>query len=340
MTDASPEAFAAAAGLRYTTSESDPSIWRKRWGRGFTYVTHAGERLPRRHPRRRQIDALALPPAWTDVWITPFDDGHLQSTGYDDLGRKQYRYHETWSQARRRLHDQRLAAFGAALPGLRAHVDQLLTDATRPTRDVVHAAAVRLLDLAAPRVGNPGSARRFDTRGLTTLTADDADLGRRRIHLAFLGKGGIEREVTVHDRDLARVLRRADGIDDDEHLFAWREDGEVGHVTARSLNAFLREHGAPCVHAHLFRSWHASVGALEALHGLPAGSSVVQALDPVATRLGHTVTTCRNHYVHHRLEAAWSAGDLPDRAPERDGLDRWEALLQRCLEQGPLADAA
>jgi DNA topoisomerase-1 len=331
-----PRAFAAAAGLRYTESERDPAIWRRRWGRGFTYVTDAGERLARRHPRRREIEALALPPAWTDVWITPFSDGHLQSTGYDDAGRKQYRYHERWSQARRRWHDAHLLAFGRCLPALRAHVDDTLGGAGRPTYDVVHAAAVRLLDHAAPRVGNLASAQRFGTRGLTTLTTEHAELTRRRVRLSFLGKGRIEREVAVHDPQLSRLLRAAQSHDD-EHLFSWREGGEEGHVTGASLNAYLRDHGCDEVHAHLFRSWHATVGALQALATLPEGGSVVSALQPVAERLGHTVATCRGHYVHHRLEALHGSGGLavlPDTVV--DGLDPWEARLLTLLAEGPL----
>jgi len=311
-----PRAFAMNIGLRYSVSGETPGIHRHPWGRGFTYVDDRGRRLSPDHPRRREIQQLAIPPAWRQVWISAWSDGHLQATGHDDADRRQYRYHDLWTRARRDWHDRRLLAFAQALPRLRARIHRTLENADESTRCVVHAAAVRLLDHIAIRVGNPSSTCAHGTRGLTTLRDVDTHLTRRAVRLSYLGKGEVERSVRVVDATLAGILRKAD--DCDPHLLAWQDDGGRGHVTGASLNAFLQDLAGEDVHAHRFRSWQATVGVLAQLRARTAPDSasaassvVIDVVAPVAERLGHTVATCRDHYVHHAVEPWWREGRLP-----------------------------
>jgi DNA topoisomerase-1 len=335
--DLDHRAFAEEIGLRYTESETEPAIRRRGRGRGFTYVGPSGQVLPKGHPRRREIEALAIPPAWRQVWVSPWADGHLQATGYDDAGRKQYRYHERWQAERKHLRDGLLVRFGYCLPSLRRHVDELLED-TRPTYDVVHAAAVRLLDRTGIRVGNDASVEQFDTRGLTTLTNAEAALGRRSVTLSFQGKGAVDQTVTVRDPQLAAVLRKAEDLD--PYLFAWEEGGTSGRVTGASLTAFLRERSEPFVHPHMFRSWIATVGMVAALSALAPESSkrkakaaIIAAATPLAEALGHTVPMCRSSYVHACVEDLWMAGGLRGLRPVAvDGLDADERLALAALE--------
>ena len=335
--DLDHRAFAEEIGLRYTESETEPSIRRRRHGRGFTYVGPSGRVLAKSNPRRREVESLAIPPAWRDVWVSPWSDGHLQATGYDEAGRKQYRYHDKWQAERKHSRDGLLVRFAHCLPSLRQHVDELL--ATRqPTYDVVHAAAVRMLDLTGIRVGNEPSVERFDTRGLTTLTNAEAELGRRSVTLSFQGKGAVALQVTVRDPQLAAVLRHAEDLD--PYLFSWTEGDETGHVTGASLASFLREHSEPFVHPHLFRAWIATVGVIAALARLEpetskrkAKAAIIAAASPVAEALGHTVSMCRSSYVHACVEEMWMEGRMRDVRPVAlDGLDEDEQLALAVLE--------
>ena len=335
--DLDHRAFAEEIGLRYTQSETEPSIRRRRHGRGFTYVGPSGRVLSKSNPRRREVESLAIPPAWRDVWVSPWAEGHLQATGYDDAGRKQYRYHDKWQAQRKHLRDDLLVRFGYCLPSLRAKVDSLLED-RQPTYDVVHAAAVRTLDLTGIRVGNEASVERFDTRGLTTLTNAEAELGRRSVTLSFQAKGSVEQTVTVQDPQLAAVLRHAEDLD--PYLFSWTESGEIGRVTGASLAAFLREHSEPFVHPHLFRSWIATVGVIAALSQVEPESSkrkakaaIIAATTPVAEALGHTVSMCRSSYVHACVEEMWMDGTLQQLRPVAlKGLEKDEQLALAVLE--------
>lgn len=318
MTD-DPMAFAAAIGLRYVRSEVPPAVERRRCGRGFTY-RRDGVTLSRRDPRRKEIQSLAIPPAWTSVWICPWGDGHLQATGYDDADRKQYRYHTVWSEARRRWKDGQLLEFGQALPGLRREVDRLLAGSPDPTEEVMHAAAARLLDATAIRVGNRRSVEEMGSQGLTTLTTDEVEFRRRGLSLSFIGKGGAERELTVDAPALADVLRAA-AEDDRDELFTWREDDRSGCVTGASLNGFLKGRMGPGHHAHLFRSWHATTSVIRGLKKRDpqvddSTAVIIEVVEPVAEALGHTVSTCRSHYIHHDLEESWRRGALQDLEPD------------------------
>lgn len=314
-----PEEVARAIGLRYVRSGSEPRISRRRCGRGFTYTHSETGTIPRGHPDRPRLDAMVLPPAWSEVWICPWPDGHLLATGRDTQGRRQYRYHERWSTARRELHDATLVPFASRLPRLRSRVRDLLDDPATSQNDRMHALAARLLDETGVRVGNPDSVTAHGTRGLTTLTEEHVEIDDGRLVLSFPGKGGLERALEVEDARLVESVRDA-AENDEEYLFGWSENGSSGQVTGPSLNRFLRASLGPDAHAHQFRSWICTWRTLAGLRdATPKGSvsTLLEVLEPIATDLGHTCNTARSHYLHHLVEPAWMADRLPRPHPVR-----------------------
>lgn len=305
---------AVAPGL-HRSSDERPGIRRVRRGRGFAYVGPDGRPL-RDEAALARIRALAIPPAYTDVWICPDADGHLQATGRDARGRKQYRYHAAWREARERDKFAQLAAFGTALPRLRRRVARdLAADRSRlrrgdasPSRGAVLAALVRLLDTTYARIGNDEYARENGSYGLTTLRNGHARVEGARVLLSFKGKSGQHHALEVVDPQVAAVVRRCQGLPG-RALFEWRDDdGAVRTLSSDDVNAYLREASGVDVSAKVFRTWHASALALDLLRGVTSdrGCSRHQinaVLADVAGRLGNTVAVCRKSYVHPQLLA-------------------------------------
>jgi len=315
---ADPAAVAADAGLRYV-SDTRPGIRRVRSGRGFRYVDPHGETV--RSPAvRDRIRALAIPPAWTDVWICPTADGHIQATGRDARGRKQYRYHDRWRQVRDADKFERLGHFGLALGPLRATVDAHLQRPGALDRDKVLALVVRLLDETLVRVGNAEYAATNESYGLTTLGPEHVEIHGSEVTFAFVGKGGLEHEVSVSDRRLARLVRRCHELGGQE-LFAWTDPaGHVVDVGSSDVNAWLREQTGELVSAKDFRTWGATVVATETLAelGPPASAKeaeahVLAAIDNAAARLGNTRAVARASYVHPVVPDSHREGSLHER---------------------------
>jgi DNA topoisomerase-1 len=335
-------ATAQLAGLRYTSDEQ-AGIRRARKGRGFTYVDRDG--VPVRDDRELdRIRRLAIPPAWTDVWISPSPLGHIQATGRDARGRKQYRYHERWREVRDEAKYGRLADFAKALPRIRARVD---ADLSRPgiPRERVLATAVRILDETFIRVGNAEYARDNGSFGLTTLRSKHVEVVGSRITFRFRGKSGKDHEVDVRDRRLARVVARLEQLPGQE-LFRYLDDqGEAHTIESEDVNAYLREISGEDLSAKDFRTWAGTVVAARALAELGAakneriaGKRIVQAIDIVAGRLGNTRAVCRKCYIHPGVLDAYAANDLPAalRRPEktrkgREGLSTHEAAVAAML---------
>jgi len=318
-------ATAQLAGLRYTTDEQ-PGIRRQKKGRGFTYVDRDG--VPVRDAGElRRIRSLAIPPAWTDVWISPSGLGHIQATGRDARGRKQYRYHERWREVRDEAKYGRLGDFARALPRIRARVD---ADLGRPgvPRERVLATAIRVLEETFMRVGNVEYARANGSFGLTTLRAKHVDVDGSRITFRFRGKSGKDHEVDVRDQRLARVVAKLEQLPGQE-LFQYRDDdGELHTIGSDDVNEYLREISGEDLSAKDFRTWAGTVLAARALAELGpakneriANKRIVQAVDVVAARLGNTRAVCRKCYVHPGVLDAYAGGDLPAalRKPERTG---------------------
>jgi DNA topoisomerase I len=316
-------AAAQSAGLRYTSDEQ-AGVRRLRKGRGFTYLDPDGARV-RDEVDLRRIRRLAIPPAWTDVWISPNPLGHIQATGRDARGRKQYRYHERWREVRDEAKYGRLTDFAKALPRIREQVAADLAKSGIP-RERVLATAIRILEQTFMRVGNVEYARANGSFGLTTLRSKHVDVEGSRIVFRFRGKSGKDHEVDVRDRRLARVVAQLEQLPGQE-LFRYRDDdGELRMISSDDVNAYLREISGEDLTAKDFRTWAGTVLAARALAQLgPARNEriarkrVVEAIDVVSARLGNTRAVCRKAYVHPGILDAYAAGDLPPalRRPEK-----------------------
>jgi DNA topoisomerase-1 len=332
---------AQLAGLRYTSDEQ-PGIRRRRKGRGFTFIDPEG--VPVRDDAEiRRIRRLAIPPAWTDVWISPSPLGHIQATGRDARGRKQYRYHERWREVRDEAKYGRLTEFARALPRIRARVE---ADLARPgiPRERVLATAVRILDETFIRVGNAEYARENGSFGLTTLRSKHVEVVGSRIVFRFRGKSGKEHEVDVRDRRLAGVITRLEQLPGQELFRYLDDDGVLRTIESEDVNAYLREVTGEDVTAKEFRTWAGTVLAARALAGVgPARNEriarkhIVEAIDVVAARLGNTRAVCRKCYVHPAVLDAYAAGDLPvalrraEKARRGHGLSSHEAAVATML---------
>jgi DNA topoisomerase-1 len=324
-----PAESADDAGLRYVT-DTNPGISRRRAGRGFVYLDHRGHRV-KDQATLDWIRSLAIPPAWTDVWICSSRRGHLQATGRDARGRKQYRYHPDWRAQRDKVKYDRMIAFGQALPRMRRRVGR---DLRRPglPRERVLAVVVRLLEKTGVRVGNEEYARDNRSFGLTTLRDRHAKVGSRRIRFRFRGKGGKEGEVDVSDARLARIVGRCQDLPGQE-LFAYLdEEGEVRTIGSADVNDYIREISGHDFTAKDYRTWAATVLAARSLaSGEPAPTvagakrDVVRAVERVAGWLGNTPAVSRKSYVDPMVIDAYLEGEAIRNGSEAAVL----ALLRR-----------
>lgn len=342
---AEPAACAKSAGLCYV-SDQRPGIQRRRRGRGFEYVEPAGRPVRDRETLAR-IARLAIPPAWTEVWICPDPQGHLQATGRDARGRKQYRYHPRWSAVRDETKFERLLELAAALPGLRRRIAR---DLGRPglPREKVLAAVVRLLERTLVRVGNDEYARENESFGLTTLRNRHARVRGVEVRFRFRGKSGVEHEIALADRRLARIIRRCQELPHQELFNYLDADGELRDVSSEDVNQYLRNATGRDFTAKDFRTWAGTVLCARALRQLgPASSTgranknIVAAIREVAAELGNTQAVCRRAYIHPEVLAAYLAREVaeveldrrPGRAGARRGLDADEQALVRLLRR-------
>jgi DNA topoisomerase-1 len=297
-----PAIAARHAGLRYVT-DREPGIRRKRTGRYFTYIGPDGQTI--RDPRTRErITSLAIPPAWTDVWICPSPRGHLQATGRDAKGRKQYRYHPRWREVRDETKFDRMIAFGEALPLLRRRVAD---DLARPglPREKVLATIVRLLETTLIRVGNQEYARQNHSFGLTTMRNGHVQVNGSTIAFAFRGKSGKKHRIDLRDPHLARIVKRCRDLPGYELFQYVDERGQRHPVGSADVNDYLRAITGQDFTAKDFRTWFGTVLAARALEEVGAFDSeaqakanMVQAVAAVAERLGNTPAICRKCYVH------------------------------------------
>lgn len=316
----------APRGLVYVNDKS-PGICRMRRGTGFVYRRTDGSPL-RDADELLRIAKLAIPPAYSQVWICPLPNGHLQATGRDARGRKQYRYHAEWRVARDVGKFDRLREFGAALPRIRARVarDLAAPVGKRVLRETVLAAVVRLLDKTLVRVGNDEYARTNGSFGLTTLRNRHAAVSGGALTLRFRGKSGVDHDVGLVDARVARVVKRCQALPG-QALFQYLDaDGLPHALGSADVNDCLREASEGEFTAKDFRTWHGSVFALQLWRALdpaeaaaPTLAGTKRLLGEVAARLGNTVAVCRKAYVHPRV-LALLAGELtmaPGRAATR-----------------------
>ncbi len=309
-----PESAAVSAGLRYV-ADAHPGLRRRRSGQGFGYRRPDGSRLSDRATLKR-IRALAIPPAWTDVWICPFGDGHLQATGRDARGRKQYRYHPRFRDVRDNTKYEHVVAFADALPTLRAKVSAHMALPGLPREKVV-ATVVHLLDKTLIRVGNDDYARQNKSYGLTTLKSRHVEVEGSEIRFRFTGKSGKQWSLKIKDRRIAKIIRACQELPGQELLQYRGEDGSIQDVTSNDVNTYLREMTGQDITAKDFRTWAGTVLAAIALKEVESFDSAAQAkrnlraaIEQVAARLGNTPTICRKCYVHPEVLNAYLDGTL------------------------------
>jgi DNA topoisomerase-1 len=322
---------------------------RRRSGRGFAYADHAGTTV---HDQRtlRRIRALAIPPAWTNVWICAAENGHLQATGRDARGRKQYRYHPRWRQVRDETKYERMLFFGKALPLIRGQVEADLARSGMP-RERVLATVVRLLEATLMRVGNEEYARANHSFGLTTLTDRHVDVDGSRIRFHFRGKSGKAHDITLSDRKIARLVHRCRDLPG-QHLFQYLdESGTPQPVESADVNEYLRTITGQDFTAKDFRTWAGTLLAAQQLRSPPPPADEAEpgaapapalgvAIASVAARLGNTVAVCRKSYIHPAVLQAYREPELRDRwirecerGESADHLARDESALVRYLAE-------
>ncbi|HKV09178.1 MAG TPA: DNA topoisomerase IB [Thermoanaerobaculia bacterium] len=343
-----PVESAKAAGLRYVTDDV-PGIRRRRCGpKGFCYVDPQGKAV--KDPKElERIKKLAIPPAWTDVWICLRANGHLQATGRDARGRKQYRYHPNWREVRDETKFGKMVAFGEALPRIRERVESDLSLRGLP-REKVLATVVKLLETTLIRVGNKEYARQNNSFGLTTLKDGHVDIEGSKLRFEFRGKSGKDHQVEIQDRRLARIVKQCRDIPG-QKLFQYLDDGGGRQsVSSEDVNSYLKETTGEDFTAKDFRTWGGTVLALSALLEIgclddekAASKAVVDVVKRVSTDLGNRPAICRKFYVHPAVIDAFLDGSLPqvledavDDSPGEDdgsgGLRRLESQVLKLLK--------
>jgi len=294
--------------------DTTPGFTRVARGKGFVYLDTQGRPI-KDEAQLRRIRRLAIPPAYQQVWICPHEHGHIQATGRDARGRKQYRYHELWQQLRDADKFERMHAFGLALPRIRRAVQKHLALHGLP-REKVLATIVRLLDTTYLRVGNDEYARENGSYGLTTLRNRHVKVAGATVRLSFRGKSGVHQRVEVDDPRVARIVQRLQDLPGQE-LFQWIDDDAQPHsIGSADVNEYLRTISGGDFSAKDFRTWHASALALERLHPCDAASAaeakrrIKEVIGEVAQQLGHTLTVCRKSYVHPDVLSRFTEGRL------------------------------
>jgi len=300
------------AGLHYVT-DGVPGITRRRSGKGWSYYDAEGALITDQDVRAR-IKKMAIPPAWTEVWICPDPDGHIQVTARDARGRKQYRYHPTYRATRDQSKFRRMLEFSEILPILRERVERDLRTGELTRRQVL-ATVVRLLEKTLIRVGNDEYARANRSYGLTTLRRKHVKVEGGVLRFIFRGKSGVDHSISVNDPQLARIVQRCWDIPGHVIFKYLDASGKRRPITSDDVNEYLQQISGREITAKDFRTWGGTMVAAVALHEMgPAGSrreadrNIVQALDAVAERLGNTRTVCRKYYVHPGLLEAYHMG--------------------------------
>lgn len=325
-----PPAVAKAAGLRYVHDDR-PGIRRERTGDGLRYLDADGAPVTDEATLAR-IKSLAIPPAWSEVWICPRANGHLQATGRDARGRKQYRYHPKWRSVRDEAKYERMLHFGQALPSIRKEVDRALSLPGMP-REKMLATIVYLLEATMMRVGNEEYARTNKSFGLTTLRNRHARVDGSDVEFRFRGKSGVYHKVKVHDRRVARIIRRSRDLPGQELFQYVDEQGDTHSIDSSDVNDYLRAITGEDYTAKDFRTWSGTVLAALALQEFEkfdseaqARKNIVRAIESVAEKLGNTPSVCRKCYVHPVVLDAYLEGTVLEALRERTERELTEEL--------------
>ncbi len=321
LLEGDPEVSAKLARLHYV-HDDEPGIRRKPWGKGFTYLKPDGSRLTDKEEKAR-IKSLAVPPAYTDVWICTSPRGHILATGRDDRGRKQYIYHPEWRKVRDETKYNRMVAFGEILPKLRHRIDE---DMAQPGlgRDKVLATVVKLLETTLIRVGNAQYAQENESYGLTTIRKKHVEVDDDTVTFEFVGKGGKDWHIELEDERIAEIVSACEDVPGYELFKYFDEDGERVDVESAHVNEYLQRISGQEITAKDFRTWAGTVLAALALEEFEAFDSetqakknVVRAIERVAQHLGNTPSIARQSYVHPQIIDAYLEGSLRESLRKR-----------------------
>jgi DNA topoisomerase-1 len=305
---------AKAVGLRYA-ADSTPGFTRKKAGKGWSYYDADGGLVKDKNLVNR-FNKLVIPPAYTKVWISPYENGHLQFTGTDAAGRKQYRYHSAWNSIRNQSKYHRLQAFATHLPAIRARVDKDLAR-PKPDHEKVVALVVRLMELTSIRVGNESYKKLYGSFGLTTLQNRHVKIEGNDLKFEFKGKKGVFHKIALHSPKLARLVKQCRDIPGRELFQYYNADGTKCSIGSGDVNQYLHEITGEDFTAKDFRTWAGSVSALHAFKAAGGFETVTEChkkimtvLDEVALNLGNTRTVCKKYYVHPTVLKSYESGSL------------------------------
>lgn len=320
---------ARAARLIYV-SVNKPGISRKKKGDGFTYMYNG--KLVKDKAELERIKKLAIPPSWTDVWICPVVNGHIQATGLDLNGRKQYRYHSQWNGLRTETKFHRLYEFGKALPQLRSRLKKDLED-TELTGNKVLAAVINLMEQTYIRIGNNGYEKLYGSYGLTTLKDKHVTIRKESISFSFTGKKGIEHSISIKSKKLARIIKQCRDIPGKELFQYYGADGQKKSIDSGMVNNYIKEATGGEFTAKDFRTWAASIQALECFRSLDESNSatdikknILTVLDTVSTKLGNSRSICKKYYIHPVLIQLYEENKLKNYFPASPAKERIRGL--------------
>lgn len=331
-----PKVTAKAVGLRYSLM-SDKGYYRKRKGSGFSYINENGHVVKDKEVLER-IKRLVIPPAWENVWISPFENGHLQVTGIDTRNRKQYRYHPQWNKIRNQSKFFRLRRFANALPSIRTQVDKDLERKGLPYEKVV-ALVVRLIELTNIRIGNDAYKKLYGSFGLTTLRDRHVKFDGATVAFEFIGKKGIRHKIKLQSRKMANLVKKCKDIPGQE-LFQYYDDNNQRHtIGSGDVNNYIKKITGEDFTAKDFRAWAGSLNALCAFLDIGEYASdtdckrkVVNVIDSVAEKLGNTRTVCKKYYVHPTVIASYEKGSIWNYKPGNSDSGKFNANEKALLE--------
>ncbi|HLA54951.1 MAG TPA: hypothetical protein VK623_02530 [Flavobacterium sp.] len=341
-----PKVTAKAVGLRYAAN-SDKGYFRIKSGSGFKYVDSDKKTIKDKAVLER-IQKLVIPPAWENVWISPYENGHLQVTGIDVKGRKQYRYHVDWNKIRNQSKFFKLRRFALALPKIRQQVEKDLARKGLPYEKVV-ALVVKLIEMTNIRIGNDAYKKLYGSFGLTTLRDKHVKFEKSTLSFEFIGKKGVKHKINLESKKLVNLVRKCKDIPGQELFQYYDQDGNRHTIGSGDINSYLKDISEEDFTAKDFRAWAGSVNALGAFQEIGPYTSetdckrkIVEVIDAVAEKLGNTRTVCRKYYVHPTVIAAYEKGAIDKYKTVKDvtgnELNAEEEALVKLLENETIAE--
>lgn len=335
---------AKAVGLRYA-ADFNKGFYRLKQSSSFIYIDENKKKVKAK-PVLERIKSLVIPPAWENVWISPFENGHLQATGIDAKGRKQYRYHPHWNKIRNQSKFYRLRSFAHALPLIRKQVDTDLSRSGMPYEKVV-ALVVKLIEMTNIRIGNDAYKKLYGSFGLTTLQDKHVKFESSKIYFQFVGKKGVKHRISLQSKKLANLVQKCKEIPGQDLFQYFDDDGKHHTIGSSDINNYLKGITQQDFTAKDFRVWAGSVSALCSFqqyekHETQAECKrkIVEVLDNVASKLGNTRTVCKKYYVHPTVIAAYENGNIWNYKPRKGNgnLEPEEKALVQLLENEAIAE--